>query len=313
MRTCWLGLVVCAGCSTDHAVGSDATVDVLRSDTAVVDTIPPRCDVTKPFGAPTPLASVNTAGEEVGAWLSRDGLRLYFTRSTSGDPYMRDIYVATRPSLTDAFMPATPIAELNTTAIEQDPKLTADELTIFFIRGLPGDILVATRADIDSPFATPQVVPALSSTDYESAPWTTADGLTLYFCSSRSSGGNNFDLFRTARTSPSASFSAPMPLTELLTAAVEATPALRDDSLEIFFATNRDGVPTPSGVPNNIWRAVRPTLAAPFDAPAVVGELSEPVANDGVSWLSADGCELILSSDRAGGAGGYDVWFASRP
>lgn len=311
MRTLVFGLAAWAGCSSDRLTRTDAPADTFVHD-AAVDATPLRCDRTKPFQTPTPVAGVNTSGEEVSGWLSADSLRLYFTRS-SGDPYTRDLYVAARPSVTEPFTPAAPITELNTGAIEQDPRLTSDELTIFFVRGIPGDILFATRPNIQSAFGTPTLVSELASSDYESGPWVTADGLTLYFCSSRSNGGNNFDLFRTTRPTLSAPFASPVALTELLTAAVEATPVVRDDGLEILFATNRDGVLGPNGVPNNIWHAVRPTAGAPFDTPVVVAELSESAANDGANWLSGDGCEVIFSSDRPGSAGGYDLWFATRP
>ena len=43
-----------------------------------------RFDASDPFGAPTPVSELNTEDDETPSWVSADGCRLYFTRSSDG-------------------------------------------------------------------------------------------------------------------------------------------------------------------------------------------------------------------------------------
>src|SRR6266496_3550568 len=56
---------------------------------------PPPCDLSRPFTAPVPVAGINTTGNETNAWLSSDGLTIYFTRNPVNS-IDTNIYRATR-------------------------------------------------------------------------------------------------------------------------------------------------------------------------------------------------------------------------
>ena len=60
---------------------------------------------------PTPIAELNSAQNETGTYLSPDCLTIYFasTRPTSTSPSM--IYKSTRPSVTAAWQPPTPMTD----------------------------------------------------------------------------------------------------------------------------------------------------------------------------------------------------------
>jgi Tol biopolymer transport system component len=75
---------------------------------------------------------------------------------------------------------------------------------------------------------------------------------------------------------------------------------LTADLLELYF--NRT---------NDIYAMARPTVAAPWSAPAMVRELST-AARESTPELSPDGLTIYLSSDRPGSAG-TDIWVATRP
>jgi len=93
-------------------------------------------------------------------------------------------------------------------------------------------------------------------------PTLTADGLDLCFMSDRS---GNKDLWCSRRASLSAAWDAPTAATELNTTHSEATPALSQDGLRMWFYTARD--------PAGIWLTTRSSRADAWGAPAPVAEL----------------------------------------
>ncbi len=77
------------------------------------------------WSAPVAVSELNTVAEERGAFLSPDGLTLYFCRLNQG------IFAATRPSLTSPF--GTPV-NLGFSTEFIDPSLSNDGKTIFIAR-----------------------------------------------------------------------------------------------------------------------------------------------------------------------------------
>ncbi|MFV2065667.1 MAG: hypothetical protein ACC645_01715 [Pirellulales bacterium] len=87
----------------------------------------------------------------------------------------------------------------------------------------------------------------------------------------------------------------------------DLVPRIASDGLELFFARGGGG----SG-PGDLWVARRPSTDVPFREPE---RLDAPInTNDGefLGSLSSDGRTLYFSSARAGGAGSWDVWTATR-
>jgi hypothetical protein len=304
-----LGLVGGA-CSSEHRA-PDAGANA--SDDSSIDAPPPRCDLTRPFGPPTPVPGINTAAEENGGWLSPDELRIYFAFGPSPiDPDARDLYMASRATVADAFGAPTKLSSASSTARDQQPSLTADELTLFFARDSTTNIYVSTRSDPQASFNTPVAVDSVNGSEvtiYDDSPWISADGLTLYFASTRT-GNFNYELYQATRASPSAPFDTPSILAGLTSIGNDSMPVVRGDGLELFFASNREQVMYPEGYTNDIYRATRASLSEAFGAPSVVTELAAPT-NEGPTWISPDGCTLVFTSSRAG-AGGYDLWMTTR-
>lgn len=308
-----LCLAGCASCTQHHAEPdawrADAPRDVAVDATRDAPSAP--CDVTKPFGTPVLVPGVNTTGSETAGWMSDDQLAIYFNRGTGGG----DIYVATRSTLSDPFTSGAKVAAIDASGFAMDPALTADGLTIFLAAGPAGatpHIYSATRSSTASAFGASAAVTSVNSTiaDDES-PWISADGLQIYFASNRLNN-LDLDLYTASRTDPVGGFSTPTNVASLNTSAQESFPVVSADGLEIFFASNRPGTGTGS-IPNAIWHATRASTAVEFDPPTVEAEVSDPAGNDAPTWLSPDRCLLLLSSNRAGGVGSYDLWMARRP
>jgi len=304
-------LAVTFGCSADKRDAPDASI-AGHAD-APIDAVPLRCDLTGPFGTPVPVPGINTTAEENGAWLSVDELRIYFTLGPVPlNPDMRDLYVASRTTTSEAFGTAMQVPGVNSALRDQQPSLSPDELTLFLSRGSTTDIYVASRPDTQSPFSTPVAVSGINDTQsYDDSPWISADGLVLYLASTRS-GNFNYEPYMATRASLSAPFGPPTTamLTALSSPANDSQPIVRGDGLELFFASNRDQIMYPEGYTNDIYRSTRSSVTEPFGAPTRVTELAAPT-NEGPTWISQDGCVLVFASSRTG-AGSYDLWMTSR-
>ena len=83
---------------------------------------------------------------------------------------------------------------------------------------------------------------------------------------------------------------------------------LSDDSLTLMFTSHR-----PGGLGNaDIWFCQRADVAAPWSDPVNAGPEVNTPHLDAPCWLSPDGCMLLLTSNREGGHGAMDLWFAMR-
>jgi hypothetical protein len=84
-------------------------------------------------------------------------------------------------------------------------------------------------------------------------------------------------------------------------------PSLTRDQTLLYFDSRRPG----GTGKEDIWQATRSTPSEAFGAAAPVAELNTSVRETGLA-LSSDGLRIWFSSDRDGGAGGLDVYTASR-
>jgi hypothetical protein len=84
-------------------------------------------------------------------------------------------------------------------------------------------------------------------------------------------------------------------------------PALTPDLLTLYFNAQRTG----GQGKEDIWFAERETRDAPFSPPTPESALNSEARETGIA-LSPDGLSLWFSSDRDGGAGGLDIYLATR-
>ena len=209
------------------------------------------------------------------------------------------------------FGPAELVAELNSPQSDDDPTLTGDLLEVYFESNRPdqpsGDLWRAVRASADLPFEAPTHVDELSSLEQDGTPEVSLDGLTIYFHSRRAGGAGGVDVYRSSRPSRDDPWDPPMQVAELCTADDESAPWTTADDVTLVFGTGR-----PGGLgAYDLWTARRPAPGEPF------GEIAPwPVLNstliENEPWLDPAMTLIYFTSDRAGGAGGYDLWIATR-
>jgi hypothetical protein len=94
-----------------------------------------------PWGTPVLIAEINTPGIERAAFLAADGLAIWFSsdRMSTTGPGINDLYIATRAMPDEPYGTPTFIAELNTSADDDDPCLSADARIIVFTSNVTGD------------------------------------------------------------------------------------------------------------------------------------------------------------------------------
>ena len=102
-----------------------------------------RASESTPWSTPTPVTELNGGDIDVAPWVSPGGFHVFWNsdRNDAGD-----LFRASRIVPTSAFGGPVPISELNTANAEEDPWLTPDLRTIYFVRGPPPrTIYMATR------------------------------------------------------------------------------------------------------------------------------------------------------------------------
>lgn len=202
------------------------------------------------------------------------------------------------------------VPNVNTSALDYGPSLSFDGLTLYYSSTAQtgGDIYRATRTSRYGTFGTPVHVAELASAQEDWMSCTRADDIEIFFTSQRTGGGGGgYDIWRAERPSPSAPFNPPVPVTELNTSAADYSPSLTLDGLRVYFSSSRPG----GSGSIDIWTATRPNWLSPFGTATPVTELNTS-NGDRDPRISPDNLVMFFTSDRPGGAGGPDIWMASR-
>jgi hypothetical protein len=256
-----------------------------------------------PFSAPVKLPGpIQSSGDDWFPTPTRGELELYFYRfiGASADS---DIVRATRADTGSPFSDAVQVGELESTVDDTSVALTEDGLTIVLTRsGATTHMFEGTRASPDAVFTTPAAIFTTSADDL--SPWLSSDGLRLTYMLRSDGIGDLHEVTRASRIAP---WSAPVRLATLASPQHDDNPTLTDDGLEIFFSSDRV-----AATKYDVYHSTRASLAAPFDPPQLVPELSSAEDDIGTR-LSRDGRRIYLNynSVRTGGANAA-IWMATR-
>jgi WD40 repeat protein len=256
-----------------------------------------RCVSWSPFDPPQLVAGL-AQNNAIGPALSDDALTLLYA---TGNP--TDVFIATRPDRLSSFSSGTALPNVNSSGTDATPFLTPDGLTLLFASDRAGpigptDLMLATRASTDQPFSAPSFLPGVNTSGGELLPHLSADGLRLYYCSDPPGSSGGRDLWQATRATPLGTFGNVTRVAGLNSQSSEFGPSLNSDETEAFFASDR-----PGGTGSmDIWRARRDSAGVAFGSPENVGEVNGPSAQayDTDPRLSADGLELVFSSNRSG-------------
>ena len=207
---------------------------------------------------------------------------------------------------------------VNTPWIEVGPNLSADDLTLYFVSDRPGgrsgapELWQSTRATPRDEWGPPTNLGTPVNSHSAASPTVSADQLELYFDTGtqvRPGGQGSGDIWVTRRKSVSDPWSEPQNLGATVNSPfADSVPKLTRDGGSLFFASSR-----PGGSGNrDIWVTTRRSPSEPWGAPSNLGPVVNGPASDWGPALSTDGLVLVFQSDRPGGLGGDDLWFATR-
>jgi Tol biopolymer transport system component len=128
----------------------------------------------------------------------------------------------------------------------------------------------------------------------------TADELELYF-------DDAAHLYRAQRSAVIQPFGAPVPLTQVDTAAGNINPSVSSDGLTLFFESYRVSAQGP-----HLYMSIRTSRAVDFGVPFEIANVNSTTVtdNDLQPFVTADRQELWFVSNRAGGRGGEDIYRA---
>jgi len=148
--------------------------------------------------APTLVVELSASAADYGPTVDASGLIIMFDSGRLGT---RDLFIATRPTVGSSWNAPTPVAELNTNALETDPELTPDGLTVLFASDRPGtmgarDLYIASRPDKASPFGPAVPISELESTSTDTDPSISMDQHYLVFSSDRSGNSEIYETYR---------------------------------------------------------------------------------------------------------------------
>ena len=302
----WLGVFALIGCGVDS--GPLPTEPALHVPAAPLYDEAELSDWSSPtnLGAP-----INTTLAEVGAYISRDGLSLYFGRIDHPDDFGgTDLVVSRRADIGDPWGPPVNLGPaVNTAFNETAPSVSLDGHRLFFNSNRPGgfggnDMYVATRrgGPANGAWGAPENLGSGVNTGAnESQPVVFEEDatelVTLYFASDRA----GTDDIYAATLLAEETFGGVERVDELSSAGVDRQPAIGRDGLEMVLASNRTG--TLGGL--DLWVSTRGSTADPWSTPVNLGPAVNTAFVDGRPALSFDGTELYFQSNanRPGASG----------
>jgi hypothetical protein len=199
-----------------------------------------RADRDSVFSGALALPDLVGGGDNGTPFPSGDGLSLYFTAAPPGSVFSdmsgRDLYRASRATVTAPFENAQPLAELNSSDRDQLPWVSRDELTIIFSSERSGTsrLYTATRSSRSASFSAPVLLPGVAGGS-DNRPFLTPDHLGLFLSSNRPGTVGSHDLWFATRPTATGPFGPPRNLSVLNSTNTELDVTLTQDGTELFF------------------------------------------------------------------------------
>jgi len=202
-----------------------------------------------------------------------------------------------------------PLVGFNTTKFEGVPRLSPDELDLYYGGGDANavDLFRAQRSRVSDAFGAPASLSGVNSAANEYNPTVSSDGFTLFFESDRVSGeaGHLYVSTRSARVGEFGSASLVANVNSASRSDIDAQPFLTMDGQELWFTSTREGGAAGRDIFRATWNGS--AFATPARVPALSGG-----TDDYLPTLSADRLTVYFSSARSGGKGNFDIWTSHR-
>jgi len=204
-------------------------------------------------------------------------------------------------------------ADVNTASLDGCPIQAPDGLSLYMATNRPGghgglDIWVAARQHRNDPWGAPGNLPAPINSAADDFCPTPIEGGGLFFVSRRAipdvtCGMGDIYL---ARLNPAHGWGEP----EHLACAPAGPNSALDEQGPSFVQGQLYFSRSSAAVPGDLF--VSSMTDAGFAPASAIVELNDAAANDIQPNMRKDGREVVFSSNRAGGAGGQDIWSSTR-
>jgi serine/threonine protein kinase/formylglycine-generating enzyme required for sulfatase activity/Tol biopolymer transport system component len=252
--------------------------------------------------------AINSEASEGGATLSADGLTLVFDSDRVDGFGQFDLWSSDRESVDSEWgIPMNLGTTINSANHDATPSLSADGLSLVFASDRPGgfgdqDLWMTIRPSLEEPWSAPvNLGEHVNSSGRESNPALSADGLKLVFMSPRE---GDFELWETSRPTMDAPWQPPRRLG--IQGRGDATFA--SDGLSLVYnvdVADRSPDETP------LWIATRSSVGGEWSTTRL--PVNYPYHEfDTSPCLSNDHVQLLFTSHRPGGQGGFDIWMIRR-
>jgi hypothetical protein len=251
--------------------------------------------VNADWSTPVPISELNTVANENNAWLSYDGLTMYFDRGNiPNGTYWFQLYTATRPNVNSPFTNIAPISELSANTHVWGPAVSQDGLRLYFTENWQFEM--STRASTSSPWSAGTALTILNAIGSVESPHISPDELTIVFDSPNGTGDmGGYDMYIATRSNTSSPFGNIRDLSELNSSKNDYGASLSADGLTIYFCSDRSGQVY-------CYQATRAGKNDPFGNPQ---QMSFPVGF-ACPTISADGKTMLLGTN-------YDLYVSTIP
>lgn len=231
-----------------------------------------------------------------------DRLELYFMSTRQGS---KDIWKSVRSDQAGEWGAPTAVQELASGFQEENPRISADGLRMWFFTDrerdtAPSTIWEVTRESTADPWGPLASVPGLSVGPGSSNVSAGMDASATYaVVSSHESGAGGYDLYEFTRPSTDEAFANPTPITEVNSASDDFDPYLTPNGLALAFASNRLGN-------YDLFLARRTSMEVPFEAPVRL-DLNSSVYEESSPNFTPDLAYLMYSTDQTGSSEIYEA------
>jgi len=268
------------------------------------------------FGAATNLGpTVNSEYHDYEAYLSPDGLELYFCSNRPGGSGGYDIWMTKRAHIEDPWGPPANLGpQINTSSWDAPGSMSADGL-VLYVQLFNEGIYTITRATRDAPWGPPvNLGPIVNGSYVNAVPVVSPDGLELFFSSGRPSGYGNWDIWTSARATNSDPWGTPVNLGAAVNSpGVDSPTWISPDGLTLLLFSDRPG----GFGAVDTWMTTRASKGSPWGPPRNLGPSINTSYSEWITAFSPDGrlCYfgdfgLLIHPQRPNGLGRADIWQA---
>lgn len=243
---------------------------------------------------PAPLTEVNSQFSDKAAFLSLDGLTLYFARDLGSSGCL---YAAARQTAEGPFGEPWQIFELNPPDGAVDyPWVSPDNRRLYYYssEGGWGRLKMSTKSTFTGWWRPGVELAELNGLGIVAYPSLTQDELVIVFSGLNLEGGlGQWDLWMASRSDRDSPFGQVTNLTAVNGASSEMHPRLTPDGRVLYFASNRNGV-------FQIFESARPSRDSRFGPPAHIALMDTLNGASLYPCLSADGSTFFFSREGEG-------------